>query len=161
ILEKVDHKVNLVVPEPAFYPQVGFDSPFPCEVVRPNTRFMDGFDTGDAPYIACTLINFGQVREADVIDDAVVTHGTVRGPDLEIIEPRCHFLHKFVARRYPTDRHRREETILPAGLEVFRTGVSKVYIQQVGVTVTIREPARYALIAQWDRLQVAGGIVGI
>src|SRR5690606_7239499 len=149
ILEKVNDKIDLIIKELTFYSQVGLDGPFPGEVIRSYTRFVDGFNTREAPYIVETFIDLGQVRKSDV-GNPVVTHRTIGRSNLKVVEPGGSFLHKIIARRHPTYRNGWEKTILPAGLKVFGPGISKINIYQVGIPETIGQPAGHSLITQWN-----------
>src|SRR5690606_4021989 len=56
---------------------------------------------------------------------------------------------------------RREESVLSAWLEVFRSGITKVHIQEIGITESIGQTTGYTLITQWNCLQVVLRIIGM
>src|SRR5699024_3212279 len=85
ILEKVNYEIYLIIKKFSFNPDVGFDRPFPCQIIRTDPCFIDGFYTTKPPNRTEPLISLCQIRETDIVDDPVVSHCTIRSANLKVI----------------------------------------------------------------------------
>ena len=94
------------------------------------------------------LFDDRQVGEAHA-GNPVVTHHTVRGADLHEVDP-LDPLHEFVLRGNPAHGHGREESVLPAALEVLRTVQAEVHVEEIGILEAVGEAPREALVTPCD-----------